>query len=87
MLEQGKAIQVQMDRRIIMQHIFEAMGVPMCEVELTPLTARLLEQYRIPLLDAILCFVLPRLELPALGEVVEGHLAELTTPEPRLPQC
>lgn len=69
------------DRKVIMQHILEAMGTPFTTVELTPLSARLLEERHIPFLDAVLCFVLPRLDNQTLSEVSQAHLDSLRTLE------
>ncbi len=53
----------------------------MKNLELTPLTIRILEKYHIQLSDVVLCVVLPRLELQRFPELIQERLSELTIQE------
>jgi hypothetical protein len=78
-------VSMQFDGVEMMKIIFKSMGTPFVKVEVTPLTAMFLEKYRVPLLDAVLCFVLPRLSSHEISEVCQAHLASLKAPELLVP--
>ena len=54
------------------------------ELDLTPLTIKILEEYHIPLLDVLLCFVFQNLPSGELSALAQAHLLKLGTVEQRL---
>ncbi len=54
------------------------------EFDLTPLTIKILEEYHIPLLDVLVCFVFQHLQSEEISALAQAHLLKLGTVGQRL---
>lgn len=84
-MEKDRGSQLISDRKSIMSGIFETQGSSFTEVALSPLTVKALAEFHVPLVDALICFLFPRLEYQDLLGALANYHADLDNQGLRFP--